>query len=167
MKNQLLTFLLIAFVFNSFGQDSLKLQTTDELGEAVFLAFKKTDFELFGSLLLSESKFNFILNDLDIADSLKQVFRAQGKGAVLHLKSQSKENFNHVLTIAEEYNLNWGKAKIVEIIQESRDQMGIIRSDVTVKIESEGHSYFLFLRSCHKSDTWCIANDVRLSNYSE
>ncbi|WP_107038464.1 hypothetical protein [Brumimicrobium mesophilum] len=165
MKKQLFTFLLVLTTISSIAQDSLKLQNIDQLGEAVFFSFQTADLELFESLLLSESKFEFILNNLDAEDSTKQIFRKQGKGAVFHLRSQSKENFNHVLSISEELNLDWEKAQIVKILEESRSQIGIKRSDISIRIKSEGKTYVLFLPGCHKTDTWCVANKVRLSKF--
>ncbi|PWH85160.1 hypothetical protein [Brumimicrobium oceani] len=162
MVNQLFTFLFVLTTITSIAQDSLKLQTVDQFGEAVFLSFQSSDLEMFESLLMTDSKFEFILKKIDASDSLKQIFRAQSKGAVLHLSSHSKENFNDILSSADKINFDWGKAQIDEIIEESKVKNGIEQSDITIRIKSGGDSYEMFLRACLKSDTWCVANKVRL-----
>jgi hypothetical protein len=165
MKNYLLAIIILAFGLNfrSYGQDSLQLQTPKQLGELTFRAFKSNDFDLFETLLITEAKHNFILESLNISDSLKEVFIKQGEGGIKHLRGQAKENFNEVLKTAKQFNLNWNKAKLIQVLNTPRDKNGITRSDIGIKIESEGVYYRISLRNCTKSDTWCIMNKVRLT----
>lgn len=165
MKNYFLAIIIMVFGLNfrSYGQDSLLIQTPKQLGELTFKAFKSNDFDLFKALLITEEKHNYILEGLKISDSLKQVFIKQGEGGIKYLHGQAKENFNEVLDIAKQFNLNWDKAKLIQVLNTPRDKNGITRSDIGIKIESEGVHYRISLRNCHKSDTWCIMNKVRLT----
>lgn len=165
MKNYLLAVIILAFGLNfrSYGQDSLQLQTPEQLGELTFKAFKSNDFDLFRTLLITEAKHSFILEGLNITDSLKQVFIKQGEGGIKHLHGQAKENFNEVRDIAKQFNLNWNNATLLHVLNTPRDNNGITRSDIEIKIESEGVHYRISLSNCHKSDTWCIMNKVRFT----
>lgn len=168
-----MTKLLIAIAFISFNinfsllsQTSATFETKEELGESAFQAFKTEDLELFQSLLMTFEDHEYILKDLNIGDSLKQVFSERGKGAARHLNSISKQNFKEILELAKQLNLNWNEAEIVEIKEEKRNQKGIKRSDILIKIESNKMNFVLLLRGCHKSKSWVIAQKVSLNKIS-
>jgi hypothetical protein len=164
MINKLITttILFVGFLINANGQDLTKLGIPEELGKQVLIAFKSNNIELFKSLFITEPKHELILNKMQASDSLKFLYREQGNANIRYLHKQAKQNFENILTIAKENNIDWKTAEIIEVKSSPRGNEEIERADIIIFAKSEGNNFVLILPNCLKSDFWYIMNRVEM-----
>ena len=164
MKNKLIItlFLTIGLTKICFAQDSTNIDTPRALGLEAFKAFKTNDFKLFYSLLITESEHENILSKMEVSDSLKTLYRKQGKGAIIHIKETAEQNFESILEDAKQINIDWSIAEVTEIQTEPRGKNNEERSDIAVHIKSGNTSFIILLSNCFRGTKWNIMDKVRL-----
>ncbi|MHB1278739.1 MAG: hypothetical protein ACYC1Q_10105 [Bacteroidia bacterium] len=162
MKTILVTILLFGMMSAVDAQDSLKIETPEELGRQVFTAFQTNDFVLFESLLITFEKHDRMLAIMEATDSAKSVYKREDSLQIVAVHCNARQNFDRLVNKVKKRKIDWSTVELVEIKSNLKNKQGIERAEILIIVKSGDLFFFIGLGPCMKADNWFIAQEIEI-----
>ena len=148
--------------FNCFGQNELRLNTLDELGEAVFNTLHDGDFEEFKSLIITEKEWGQAMNQTASNDSSKHELVEQLKWLQGALITNTEESFNNIRNSGLLKGLEWNNIELLSVnsVVESNE---FLESGTSLIIGRYKSQEFSVSFNCCKSDVWFVCDQLKIA----